>query len=58
MSCSRRSAATPAGKSYKELEAALQRLQATNIQTSIRATKRDKRAQFGWLDEWDHGCRS
>ena len=40
------------GKSYKELEAALQRLQATNIQTSIRATKRDKRAQFGWLDEW------
>jgi len=40
------------GKGYKELEAALQRLQATNIQTSIRATKRDKRAQFGWLDEW------
>ena len=40
------------GKAYKELEAALQRLQATNIQTSIRATKRDKRAQFGWLDEW------
>jgi len=40
------------GKSYKELEAALQRLQATNIQTSLRASKRDKRAQFGWLDEW------
>jgi len=40
------------GKSYKELEAALQRLQATNIQTSIRASKREKRAQFGWLDEW------
>ena len=40
------------GKGYKELEAALQRLQATNIQTSIRASKRDKRAQFGWLDEW------
>ena len=40
------------GKAYKDLEAALQRLQATNIQTSIRATKRDKRAQFGWLDEW------
>lgn len=40
------------GKSYKELEAALQRLQATAIQTSIRASKRDKRAQFGWLDEW------
>ena len=40
------------GKGYKELEAALQRLQATSIQTSIRAAKRDKRAQFGWLDEW------
>ncbi|MGC1301906.1 MAG: replication initiator protein A [Caulobacteraceae bacterium] len=40
------------GKAYKDLEAALQRLQATNIQTSIRASKRDKRAQFGWLDEW------
>jgi len=40
------------GRGYKELEGALQRLQATNIQTSIRATKRDKRAQFGWLDEW------
>ena len=31
------------GKAYKDLEGALQRLQATNIQTSIRATKRDKR---------------
>jgi len=40
------------GKGYKELEAALQRLQGTTIQTSIRASKRDKRAQFGWLDEW------
>lgn len=40
------------GKGYKELAAALQRLQATNIQTSIRANKRDKRAQFSWLDEW------
>lgn len=40
------------GKAYKDLEGALQRLQATNIQTSIRASKRDKRAQFGWLDEW------
>ena len=40
------------GKAYKDLEAALQRLQATSIQTSIRANKRDKRAQFGWLDEW------
>lgn len=40
------------GKGYKDLEAALHRLQATTIQTSIRASKRDKRAQFGWLDEW------
>ncbi|MBN9318731.1 MAG: replication initiator protein A [Caulobacterales bacterium] len=40
------------GKGYKDLEAALHRLQATTIQTSLRASKRDKRAQFGWLDEW------
>jgi plasmid replication initiation protein len=40
------------GKGYKELQAALQRLEATTIQTSMRAPKRQKRAQFGWLDEW------
>jgi plasmid replication initiation protein len=40
------------GKSYLELQAALQRLEATTIQTSMRAPKRQKRAQFGWLDEW------
>ncbi len=40
------------GKGYQELQAALQRLEATTIETSIRGTKRDKRAQFGWLDEW------
>lgn len=40
------------GKGYKELQAALQRLEATTIQTSVRATKRNTRAQFGWLDEW------
>jgi plasmid replication initiation protein len=40
------------GKGYRELQAALQRLEATTIQTSMRAPKRHKRAQFGWLDEW------
>ena len=40
------------GKGYRELQAALQRLEATTIQTSVRAPKRQKRAQFGWLDEW------
>ncbi|HEX7944230.1 MAG TPA: replication initiator protein A [Phenylobacterium sp.] len=40
------------GKGYKELQAALERLQSTVIETSLRAPKRNKRAQFGWLDEW------
>ena len=40
------------GKGYRELQAALQRLEATTIQTSMRAPKRQQRAQFGWLDEW------
>jgi plasmid replication initiation protein len=40
------------GKGYKELAAALERLQSTVIETSIRAPRRNKRAQFGWLDEW------
>jgi plasmid replication initiation protein len=40
------------GKGYKELEAALRRLEATTIETSIRATARKKQAQFGWIDEW------
>lgn len=40
------------GKGYKELHAALQRLEATTIQTSMRAPKRRKLAQFGWLDSW------
>ena len=40
------------GQGYRELQAALQRLESTTIQTSMRAPKRQKRAQFGWLDEW------
>jgi plasmid replication initiation protein len=40
------------GKGYQELQAALQRLEATTIQTSMRAPKRQRRAQFGWLDGW------
>jgi plasmid replication initiation protein len=38
------------GKSYAELMAALQRLESTTIQTSIRAPKRKDKAQFGWID--------
>ena len=38
------------GKSYAELHAALQRLESTTIQTSIRAPKRKDKAQFGWID--------
>jgi plasmid replication initiation protein len=40
------------GKSYQELQAALQRLESTTIQTSIRAPKRKDRAQFGWIDSF------
>ena len=40
------------GKGYQELQAALQRLESTTIQTSIRASKRQRRSQFGWLDSW------
>lgn len=40
------------GTSYRELTAALERLQSTTIETSLRAPRRNKRAQFGWLDEW------
>ena len=40
------------GAGYRELQAALQRLEATTIQTSMRAPTRQKRAQFGWLDDW------
>ncbi|CAL4869963.1 MULTISPECIES: replication initiator protein A [Asticcacaulis] len=38
------------GKSYQELHAALQRLESTTIQTSLRAPKRKDKAQFGWID--------
>lgn len=40
------------GKSYAELLSALQRLEATTIQTSIRAPKRRDQAQFGWIDSF------
>jgi plasmid replication initiation protein len=39
------------GKGYKELHAALQRLESTSIQTNMR-TKSRRLAQFGWLDSW------
>lgn len=41
------------GSGYKELHASLQRLQATTIQTSIRASKRKGEAQFSWIDSFD-----
>ena len=40
------------GRAYKELQAALERLETTSIRTSIRAPKRRTEAQFGWLDGW------
>lgn len=40
------------GKSYQELQAALQRLETTSIRTSLRAPTRRQEAQFGWLDGW------
>lgn len=40
------------GRAYKELQAALQRLETTSIRTSIRAPRRRTEAHFGWLDGW------
>lgn len=40
------------GRTYQELQAALQRLQTTSISTSIRAPKRRTKAGFNWLDKW------
>ena len=40
------------GKGYKELKAALYRLQATTVVTSIRQGKRKEHHVFSWLNEW------
>ena len=40
------------GKDYKELKAALDRLQSTSVITSIRQGKRKERHRFSWLNEW------
>ena len=40
------------GKDYKELKAALHRLQSTSVVTSIRQGKRKEHHQFSWLNEW------
>jgi len=40
------------GNAYKELHAALQRLESTTIETSMRAPRRRTHAQFGWIDEF------
>lgn len=42
------------GDHYKRLEAALQRLQSTSIETSIRADERSQKAMFSWVDSWQH----
>jgi len=41
------------GMDYLKLQAALQRLQTTSISTSIRMSKRNKRAGFNWIDKWE-----
>lgn len=40
------------GKGYKELHAALDRLQTTTIWTSIRAENKGKGTRFSWIDAW------
>jgi plasmid replication initiation protein len=40
------------GKNYKELKAALDRLQSTSVVTSIRQDNRKERHRFSWLNEW------
>ena len=42
------------GDHYKRLEAALQRLQSTSIETTIRADQRRRTTMFSWLDWWQH----
>jgi plasmid replication initiation protein len=40
------------GKSYRELQAALSRLQSTSIFMSARSTDRLVKIGFNWIDEW------
>ena len=40
------------GRDYRELKAALDRLQSTSVVTSIRQGKRKERHRFSWLNEW------
>jgi plasmid replication initiation protein len=40
------------GKGYKELKAALDRLQSTTVATNIRQGKRKEYHRFSWLNEW------
>jgi plasmid replication initiation protein len=40
------------GRDYQELKAALNRLRATTVVTSIRQGKRKEHHVFGWLNEW------
>ena len=42
------------GDHYKRLEAALERLRSTTVETSIRADKRLNKAMFGWIEAWTH----
>jgi plasmid replication initiation protein len=42
------------GDHYRRLEAALERLRSTTVETSIRADRRRRKAMFGWLETWTH----
>jgi len=42
------------GDHYKRLKTALERLNSTTVQTSIRADKRMSEAMFSWLETWTH----
>lgn len=42
------------GDHYRRLEAALERLRATTVETSVRADDRRKKAMFGWIEAWTH----
>lgn len=42
------------GDHYHRLEAALQRLQSTSIETSARAEKRLRKAMFSWIEAYTH----
>jgi plasmid replication initiation protein len=42
------------GDHYRRLEAALERLRSTTVETSVRADDRRRKAMFGWIEAWTH----